>query len=81
MAYFSNGTEGMDYQARYCDNCVHDREQSCPVWGLHLAYAYEECNNDGENDPLTNAKSMLDTLIPMTKENFPAKCTMFVQSS
>lgn len=26
MGYFSNGTEGMDYYARWCERCVHDRE-------------------------------------------------------
>ena len=79
MAYFSNGTEGMDYQSRYCDQCVHDVDGSCPVWFLHLMYAYEECNNDGESQPLSNAKAMLDTLIPMTEENFADECKMFIK--
>lgn len=63
MAYFSNGTEGMDYCAQWCDRCVHqngaDGKSGCPVWLVHLLYAYEECNSK------SNAKAMLDTLIPM----------------
>lgn len=83
MAYFSNGSEGMDYCARYCDRCIHqngqDGESGCPVWLLHLLYAYDECNGTG------NAKAMLDALIPMEDTNFKegpqfkvaGKCRMF----
>jgi hypothetical protein len=34
MGYFSNGTEGMDYEAQYCDKCVHQdgpTENGCAV--------------------------------------------------
>lgn len=79
MAYFSNGTECMQYQFKYCDKCVHDKDQGCTVWLLHLLYAYEECNNDGENGPQTNAKAMLDALIPMNDCHFADKCSMFIE--
>lgn len=67
MGYFSNGNEGMDYEARYCDHCVHNGK--CTVWLLHNLHNYKECNN---ND------SMLHTLIPRSKDGIGnEKCTMF----
>lgn len=80
MAYFSNGTEGMDYCARWCDRCVHqngaDGKSGCPVWLVHLLYAYEECNSK------SNAKVMLDALIPMVPSKHgnyrvAGQCSMF----
>ena len=70
MAYFSNGSEGADYEEFYCSRCVHsdlapDKEigdadnPACPIWMAHLFFAYEECN------ATSNAKTMLDMLIPM----------------
>ncbi len=79
MAYFSNGTEGMQYQEKYCDKCVNMRDKGdgrgpgCAVWDLHVFYAYDECNGTG------NAKAMLDQLIPMNKEtHFAEECSMFL---
>lgn len=47
MGYFSNGTEGTLFQARYCNRCVHDRDEDCPIWMLHLSY-----NNDQSENPI-----------------------------
>ena len=62
MAYFPNGTAGMDFQARQCDRCLHDDPRDgapgCPVWDAHLLFSYEECNSK------SNAKVILDMLIP-----------------
>jgi len=58
MGYFSNGTEGMDYEEHYCRRCVHygpEDGPGCPIWGAHLLYAY--------NGP-DEAKTILDMLIP-----------------
>jgi hypothetical protein len=88
MAYFPNGTSGMVYQERYCCRCKNYRDKGdgrgagCAIWDLHLFFSYEECNNTGkvEGKPRTNAKDMLDTLIPMDKEtHFPAECSMFLE--
>lgn len=38
MGYFSNGSEGMDYQEHYCSKCIHAAKQDCPVWLLHLLH-------------------------------------------
>lgn len=43
MGYFPSGTEGMSYQAAYCDHCVH-QDDPCAVWEAHLLKNYAECN-------------------------------------
>jgi hypothetical protein len=67
MGYFSNGSEGMSYEAKYCNNCVH--QENCTVLLLHHLHNYEDCNNE---------KSYLHVLIPRTKDGlYNEKCTMF----
>ncbi len=74
MAFFSNGTEGQVYTEKYCQNCIHDSdEEMCPVWDLHLDFAYELCN---EHD--SPGKIILDRLIPMDDDRWPQKCSMFI---
>jgi len=72
MGYFSNGTEGMDYEARYCDRCLHQENPDgtgCAVWLAHLLYNYDDCNNP---------KSILHILIPRTKDGIGnEQCSMF----
>ncbi len=72
MGYFSNGTEGMDYESQYCDRCVHQGPPDgpgCMVWMLHMLHNYDECNNDD---------SWLHILIPRTKDKLDnEQCTMF----
>ena len=79
MGYFSNGSEGMEYQARYCDRCVnmkqrveeHDGE-SCPVWDVHTLYNY-----DGLREK--NLGSVLEMLIPRTADGLDnEECEMFL---
>jgi hypothetical protein len=69
MAYFSNGTEGMDYQARYCERCVHDINQDCPVWLAHLMHNSAGCNDN---------EHILHLLIPRSKDRLTnEQCRMF----
>jgi hypothetical protein len=69
MGYFSNGTEGDCYEARYCAHCRHgEAEDGCPVMLLHLLHNYEECNKPD---------SFLHVLIPRTKDG-NAECAMFI---
>jgi hypothetical protein len=69
MGYFSNGTEGWDYYEQYCSRCLHDKDESCPVWNAHLLHNYDECNNEG---------SILHMLIP--REGIGnLRCTMFIE--
>lgn len=68
MGYFPNGSAGRDYEAAYCDRCVHG-EAGCSVMLAHLLFNYDECNND---------KSILDVLIPRSVEGLGNEaCTMF----
>ena len=53
MGYFSNGTEGMDWERDNCISCVHGED--CAVLAAHLLHNYDECNNP---------KSILHLLIP-----------------
>jgi hypothetical protein len=71
MGYFSNGTEGMEYEAQYCDRCVHQKpdDGGCAVWLAHMLHNYDECNN---ND------SILHLLIPRTDGGLTnGQCAMF----
>ncbi len=71
MGYFSNGSEGMDYEARYCDRCIH-QEPFCAVWYAHQLHNSDECNNK---------ESILHLLIPLTKDGLGNKqCTMFLEA-
>lgn len=67
MGYFSNGTEGEMYHEAYCSRCIHDVNEDCVVWLLHLLHNYDDCNND---------ESILHSLIP--REGIHnLECTMF----
>ena len=70
MGYFSCGCEGMNYEAEWCDNCVHQHPKfGCPIWDVHLLYNYEECNKPD---------SILHKLIPRTKNGlWNDKCVFF----
>lgn len=71
MGYFSNGTEGMDYQARYCERCAHDVNNDCPILMLHLLWNYEACK-DKEKD------MALNSFIPRSKNGAGnEQCKMF----
>lgn len=73
MGYFSNGSEGMDYQERYCLRCVNEEvlDGGCPVWDAHLLFNYRQHDDE-------EIASVLDRFIPrdgvVNKE-----CTMFVE--
>lgn len=69
MGYFSNGSEGRDYEEQYCERCVH--RDGCAVWVAHLIHNYAECNNKD---------SILHMLIPRTKDGLGnEQCQMFIE--
>ena len=72
MGYFSNGSEGHDYEAKWCDHCVHINPllHGCPCWDMHLLYNYEEANNDN---------SLLHKMIPIDKDGNNMQCLFFVK--
>lgn len=69
MGYFSNGSEGLEYEDRYCQKCVHYK--NCMVWLAHIEFNYKECNNKN---------SILNYLIPIDEKGNNLKCAMFVES-
>ncbi len=71
MGYFANGTEGMEYEAKYCDKCVHNLEvHPCPVLVAHMFWNYEECNKPD---------SILHKMIPIKENGFCGECFCFVE--
>ena len=72
MGYFSNGSEGKRYQARYCDRCLHDANEDCPVLLAHLLYNYGASKE---------VKSILDLMIPRTDDGLGnERCKLFVDT-
>lgn len=66
MGYFSNGTEGEAYEARFCAHCVN--QDGCWIWLQHLLHNYEEANKPD---------SFLHRLIPRTTDGWNGQCVMF----
>ena len=68
MGYFPNSTAAEIFQSSNCYHCVHnpidEDDDGCAVWGAHMAYNYDECNNPD---------SILHWLIPKDEN----KCNMF----
>ena len=67
MGYFSNGSEGMDWEAENCTSCVH--EPDCAILCAHMVHNYSECNNPD---------SILHMLIPY-EDGVNGKCLMRVE--
>jgi len=71
MGYFSNGSEGHDYQERYCWRCVHwNRDFGCPAWQIHQVINYDECNKKD---------SVLHQMIPRLEDGTNGKCFAFIE--
>lgn len=67
MGYFSNGTEGMAYEADWCVRCVHHGD--CAVWDVHLLHNYDEGQNEA---------SILHDLIPRSPDGLSnLQCRLF----
>jgi hypothetical protein len=73
MGYFSSGTEGADYQYKYCRQCIHDVDEDCPIWLLHLNFVSASNKNELLRD-------ILNELIPMTDNGvWNEQCKMYVE--
>ena len=74
MGYFSCGSEGMDYEAQWCDRCVHQEAgdgTGCAVWDAHMLYNYKDCNKP---------ESILHLLIPKTDDGLGnQQCRLFYE--
>lgn len=65
MGYFSNGSEGEAYEARWCNRC--QRQGDCFIWDQHLVY-----NGNPEH------QARLDKLIPQRPDGLGnEQCTGF----
>ena len=71
MGYFSNGSEGDAYRARWCDHCVR-AEQSCPIWTAHLFGNYSQHS-------IGVLESVLNELIPRGPSGENGECRLFVR--
>jgi hypothetical protein len=70
MGQFSNGTEGDIYREQWCDRCVRDAKNDCPVWNAHLVHA---------NSDEPGIGNILNMLIPRSKDGLHnEKCRPFV---
>lgn len=73
MGYFANGSEGDDYERRYCDRCLHQKpdDGGCMVWLAHALHNYRDCNDKN---------SVLHLLIPRSADDLSNEaCTMFAE--
>ncbi len=79
MAYFANGTDGMIYEEKYCDHCLHfgdeDGIEGCPILLIHDLYNYDQCKPRSTVEK--TIKEILELLIP-TMDSYPDKCKMFI---
>ena len=76
MAYFPNGTSGLMYQERYCENCCNwrnlgdGRDYGCPIMDLHMLLNYNQKEH----------KAILNMFIPMDKDGiYAGECLMFLR--
>ena len=74
MGYFSNGSEGDAYEAKYCEKCVHQKpdDGGCMVLLAHLLHNYRDCNDK---------ESILHLLIPRSDNGENQECKMFHKSN
>ena len=85
MAYFPNGTAGMDFVERNCSECVNYKDngsgsEGCAIFDLHLLWNYQACN--GKEAPQGSEKrakwEALEHFIPTRKDGIGAEqCKMF----
>jgi len=87
VGYFSNGAEGLDYEATWCERCVNGPDNSgsmCPIWLLHHEWNTDSCRYGwpSTTDPEVKADSLakkaaLDFFIPCIGGIYNGGCRMF----
>lgn len=68
MAYFSNGTEWMEWEGRNCGVCAFG-QKPCPIIAAHMFGNYDQHGND-------DLRVVLDTLIPHENGKAAKDCPM-----
>jgi hypothetical protein len=78
MGYFSNGTEGMDYEAAYCSRCEHyDEDGFCPVLDIHALYNYDQFKPQN-----IDIEDILNRLVPRSADKLSNdQCCMFIDAA
>ena len=72
MGYFSNGTEGFEYEAKYCENCLHNNEDiGCPIMTAHFIHNYTDSDD---------VQEILNIFIPRDGI-YNEQCKMFIEKS
>lgn len=78
MAYFSNGSEGEYYEAKYCAKCVHQPENpddgGCALMLAHLLHNYDQHDKVGE----LNAVGKVLSILWPRKGAYNGECSMFI---
>lgn len=67
MGHFSNGSEGMSYEERYCGNCAN--METCHILNLHAVHNYTKNYVK---------RMMLNEFIPVNEKGENLKCRMFL---
>lgn len=74
MGYFSNSDEGLAFESRWCNRCVHEERNGtgCHVMLVHLLFAY---------GATPEQEKVLDVLIPRSKDGLSNnQCSMFIDA-
>lgn len=91
MGYFSNGTEGMSFQSRFCFRCANyrtdekhpERGEGCPVWDAHLLAGSqhpEHAKSDHDRGEAKATAMLLGVLIERTEGGLDNRCLMFLDN-
>lgn len=77
MGYFSNGSEGADWEVDNCNKCAHEGPADgpgCNVLLIHSVYNYKQ--KEG-----SDLEAAMNLLIPRTENGlFNKKCGMFIEA-
>lgn len=73
MAYFANGTDARDFEAKWCDRCVHSQaENGCALLLTHELYNYRQLD-EGQ----AMLRDALSKLIDNASDSEGVECKMF----
>lgn len=87
MAYFPNGTTGMDYMEHFCCRCVNFRDKNdgrgpgCPIMDLHTMWNYEAIGKDADKIKADALNHFIPVGNPETDGDSNGECEMFLPDS
>jgi excisionase family DNA binding protein len=78
MGYFSNGEEGMRFEADYCERCANLKIAGwCPILQLHSLWNYDQ---HGETEIAKAKKQALELFIPRDRDGLNQECKFFIKA-